>query len=141
MSNNKTGSCLCGAIEFEVALTDSKVHVCHCAWCRKWHGTPGMAAKFDEVKVKVKGEEKLKWYRSSEWFQRGFCAECGTHLFGKTDDESYSGVHVGALDDAENLEMDAHIFIDKKPDFYDFSDDSPRLTEEQFLQMIGAPQE
>lgn len=137
MSDKRTGSCLCGKIQFEVTLSDSKVHVCHCAWCRKWHGGPGMAAKFD-VDVITNGEKNLKWYRSSEWFKRGFCAECGTHLFGKTDDGSYSGVHVGALDDESELELDAHIFIDKKPDYYEFADKSSRLTEKEFLDMVGA---
>jgi hypothetical protein len=80
----------------------------------------------------------MNWFNSSEWAQRSFCSKCGTHLLFKTKDESYFGVAVGALDSQAGLKMGMHIFIDKKPDYFDFTGDAPRLTEKEFLEMVGS---
>lgn len=136
MSSKRDGQCLCGAVSYSADIAEGHVHVCHCNMCQKWHGGPGLSIKVDACDIK--GEEKVTWYRSSEWAQRGFCSACGTHLFGKTDDGSYYGVYVGSMDDQEGLSIESHIFIDKKPPHYDFTGDAPRMTEEEFLKMVGA---
>lgn len=137
MSNKRSGKCLCGSISYEVEPMEGGVHVCHCNMCQKWHGGPGLSMQVNPD-VEIQGEEKLTWFRSSEWAQRGFCSACGTHLFGKTDDGNYFGVHVGSFDNQDGLEIGSHIFIDKKAPHYDFTDSAPRLTEEEFLKMVGA---
>ena len=44
------------------------------------------------------------------------------------------GVSAGALDDEKNLTVEKHIYIDDKPDFYDFVDGA----REQFMANILA---
>lgn len=137
MSNLKRrSSCLCGAVSFEVTLCGLDVHVCHCNICQKWSGGPDLSIRC-EGDWKIEGEENVTWYDSSEHAQRAFCKKCGSHLFGRSKDGSYHGV-MASLDNKEGLKIGEHIFVDKKPDYYDFADDTPRLTEEQFLKMIGA---
>ena len=131
----RTGQCLCGAVKYEVELNSNHVHICHCNICQRWGGGPALAVDH-KANWKAQGEENLTWYNSSEWAQRGFCKTCGSHIAFKTNDGSYHGITAGSLDTQEGLEIDAHIFIDKKPPYFDFTDKSPRLTEEQFLKQF-----
>jgi hypothetical protein len=136
MSNKKTGGCLCKSVKYEVAVDHEKVHVCHCNICQKWHGGPALAIKCS-ANWKITGEDYLKWYQSSEHGKRGFCSECGSNLMFKAPEANYYAVTAGTLDFQKNLKIETHIFIDKKPSYYDFSDEAPRLTEQEFLEHIG----
>lgn len=133
----RTGECLCGAVKVDVTLNEEEVHVCHCGICQKWHGGPGFALQCAQD-WNITGEENMTWYNSSEWAKRGFCSQCGTHLLFKTNDGSYHGIPAGILDNQEGLKIGMHIFIDKKPAYADFADDSKKLTEQEFLEMVGA---
>lgn len=88
---------------------------------------------------KLDGENYLKWFESSDEAERGFCTNCGSHLFFRLKEGlgDYRGVSSGSLDDESGLKIDKHIFIDKKPEYYDFKDNSPRLTEREFLAQFG----
>jgi hypothetical protein len=131
-----SGGCLCGAVEYEVQLQEPKAHICHCHLCQKWGGSSSITLHTTPDWT-IRGENKLKWYDSSEWAQRSFCSECGTHLLFRLKDGSYHGVTAGSLKDQSGLEIGMHIFIDKKPNYYDFKDDAPRLTEQEFQDMIA----
>lgn len=135
--SKRKGGCLCGAVGIDVTLNEESVHVCHCNICQKWHGGPGFSVQCGEA-WSVTGEDNMTWYDSSEWAQRSFCSKCGTHLLFRTKDGSYHGVSAGALESQDGLEIGSHIFIDKKPSYFDFADKAPRLTEKEFLEMVGA---
>lgn len=132
-TRNGTGGCLCGAVRFEVALAAPEFSICHCGMCRKWCGGPFEAADCAGAPEFAK-DEGLTWYRSSDWGERGFCGRCGTNLFWRLADKpDVVAVSVEALDAADGLTLGRHIFIDSKPDRYDFADDRPRLTEAEFM--------
>ncbi|MCB9990875.1 MAG: GFA family protein [Rhodospirillales bacterium] len=134
MPELKTGHCLCGSVKFELMLNETHAHACHCSMCRRMSGgTPVLAIPCAPDSVKIDGEKSLSWYSSSEWAERGFCNQCGTGMFYRLKDGSYFNVAVGALDDDSDITLAGHIFIDAKPDYYDFKDDCPRLTEAEFL--------
>jgi hypothetical protein len=134
----RTGGCLCGAVRFEVSIPDTTFNICHCAMCRKWCGGPFQAVH-SEGDATFTEDSGLTWYRSSDWGERGFCAKCGTSLFWRFADKAHPflGLAVEALDDADDLTLDRHIFIDAKPARYDFKDDRPRMTEAEFLAELG----
>ncbi len=44
----------------------------------------------------------------------------------------------GVFDDAEAFSLAGEIYIDSKPAGYGFVGDHPRLTEQEFLESIGA---
>lgn len=133
----RQGGCLCGAVRFSVNLDSNHVHVCHCGICQKWSGGPGLSLKCAGDWA-ITGKDSLSWFASSAWGQRGFCKTCGSHLFFRLNDGSYHGVVAQVLDDTDDFEIGMHIFIDKKPGYYDFTDKSKRLTEEEFYKMVGA---
>lgn len=82
MSAEYHGGCMCGAIKFTWSGAPRFVKDCICESCRRahgaaavtWMGGPSTQFTFD------RGETSLKWYRSSEESERGFCVECGTRL-------------------------------------------------------------
>lgn len=133
----RTGGCLCGAVEFELTLKETDVHVCYCGLCQRHGGGPSLSLGC-EKDWNIKGEDNITWYDSSDFAQRSFCSKCGTHLFFRMKDGSYHGIGAATLDSQDGFKIGMHIFVDKKPDYYDFADESPRLTEEEFLKMVGA---
>ena len=136
MSEKSTGQCLCGAVRFEFDGAPAKVSFCHCKMCRRWCGGAPFASFFAIVRLLAK--DSLRWRKSSELVERGFCGECGTPLFWNARSMSGWSISAGALDDERNLAVGRHIYIDEKPDFYDFVDDAPRFTREQFIANILA---
>ena len=129
-----TGGCHCGNIWFEGKGALGAVHVCHCDDCARWSGGPSISVDFADG-IEING--KVAWYQSSERGERGFCPKCGSALFYRLQDKSYINVAVGQLDNRAAIEtIDSHIFIDRKPGFYDFSDTAPRLTGAEFIAQI-----
>jgi hypothetical protein len=50
--------------------------------------------------LRVHGNDKITWYKSSEKVERGFCSVCGSTLFWKPNIEGYeyTAVAMGALE-------------------------------------------
>ena len=76
-----TGSCLCGAVRYEVDPPLRDVILCHCEMCRKAHGHIGAYTAAPKSALRVTESRGLKWYASSAIARRGFCGECGGTLF------------------------------------------------------------
>ncbi|MBI3562857.1 MAG: GFA family protein [Gammaproteobacteria bacterium] len=78
------GSCLCGAIEYEVEEIPGKIYNCHCSQCRKSHGAAFATQVFARGATLrfIKGEELLKEYRQvpGHGVIRAFCSKCGSRL-------------------------------------------------------------
>ena len=90
------GHCLCGNIRIKCKEMSTEVHVCHCATCRGWSGAPALSIDCGR-KVTFEGSEHLRTYDSSEWADRGFCAQCGTHLFYRLKHDQRYIMPVGLL--------------------------------------------
>ena len=61
------GSCLCGAVRFEVSLPSKWCAHCHCQMCRKAHGAGYVTwAGFEEDQCNLNdASDALTWYASS----------------------------------------------------------------------------
>ena len=125
----RKGSCLCGAVTFE-AEPESHFHACHCGMCRKWGGSPLMAALCGP-EVAFKGE--VKRYQSSRFAERGFCPECGSHLFYYSIPGKIYVMPIGLFDDQDGLQMTGEIYVDEQPDHYRFANEVHRMTGAEFL--------
>jgi hypothetical protein len=135
----KSGGCLCGAVRFVGLGQPSGVHVCHCEQCARWSGGPALCVEFDGG-IDITGD--VTWFDSSDWAERGFCGVCGSSLFYRLKDGSYLNVGTGFLDDRAGLSpIDQHIFVDRKPHFYEFADTAPRLTGEEFMSQLQSGQD
>lgn len=123
------GSCLCGAIEV-TAPDKSEVDVCHCTTCRRWGGGPLLAVHCGSA-VTFSGRQKPSTYQSSDWAERGFCPVCGTHLFYHLLPADEYVLPAGIFGDGERFEMTGQIFIEQKPAYYDFANETATMTGEQ----------
>ena len=116
----KTGSCLCGAVRFDVQnLRD--VVACHCLQCRKTTGNYMSATAANDADLKMTETRGLKWYRSSDTAQRGFCQDCGSVLFWKGDGRDYTAITTGSIDGKTGLKLMGHIFCESAGDYYEIA--------------------
>ncbi len=129
MSDGKErqGLCLCGAIQVTAKDAEKSVGACHCKMCRRWGGGPFMEIDCG-TEVAIKGEENVSVFDSSAWAERGFCRRCGTHLFYRLKKTGQHMIPVGLFEDEEDLVFDNQVFIDEKPPFYRFADETHDMT-------------
>ena len=130
----KTGSCLCQAVTF-TATSENEVGACNCEMCRKWNGGPQMAISCGEH-VTFSGEKNIAVYQSSDWAERGFCKTCGSHLFYRFKGNQHMML-AGSFDDASDFTLNMQYFIDSKPSFYDFKNDTKNLTGKEIAEIMG----
>ena len=136
MSTQKTGTCLCGETSLTTSANLDKFGACHCAMCRKWSGGPYLEVECG-TDVTLSGKESIGIYNSSEWAERGFCKNCGTHLFYHLKGADTYHVPLGLFGDQINPEFEKQVFIDKKPDNYSFVEKTTDYTEQQVFEMFG----
>ena len=131
------GQCLCGAIEL-TADDQTEVGLCHCDMCRRWSGGP-LFAVHCHSNVQIKGQQPVV-YRSSEWAERVFCGTCGSHLFYHLLPSDEYIVSAGLFQD-QDFTLVSEIFIDEKPDYYEFSNDTQKMTAQQVFDQYAPKEE
>jgi len=88
--------------------------------------------------VEFQGTEHIAAYASSSWAERAFCKKCGTHLYYKLLATGEYFVPAGAFDSTD-FRIASQIYIDKKPHYYSFANETPMLTEQQVIEQYGPP--
>ena len=80
------------------------------------------------TEVACDGEENITVFDSSEWAERGFCNRCGSHLFYRLKGSGQYIMPVGLFGDDTGFSFDHQVFIDEKPSFYDFANETTNMT-------------
>lgn len=132
------GQCLCGSVRLRAAPEALHADACHCGMCRRWSGGPVMTINCGASVSIERGEEVLRRFDSSDWGQRGFCGECGSHLFYRLKPQDIHFVPVGLFGPVHGLEFATEIFIDSKPSWYDFANPTRKMTEADVMAAFGA---
>ena len=108
------GSCLCGAVRFEVTESFERVSYCHCTSCKKISGGAGTVsgrARTGSIEIR-EGRELLRSFQPDEGSAKTFCSQCGSNLFGGGWPESeQSSVRLSALDDPFERRPEMHIYV------------------------------
>src|SRR5687767_13757072 len=97
------GSCVCGAVAFELNPPYRFFQYCHCTRCRKRTGSihaANLAVLVDQF-AWVRGEEHVARFElpnATSWCN-GFCKQCGSGLPWQTRNGRAVVVPAGALDD------------------------------------------
>jgi hypothetical protein len=120
------GSCLCGAVSFELAGPLSAPTACHCSQCRRQSGHFWASTEAPRAALTLHGGDALRWYQASDKARRGFCGTCGSFLFWDPLGQDRIAVAMGALDPPTGLELALHIFVDDKGDYYTIGDGLPQ---------------
>jgi hypothetical protein len=126
-----SGRCLCGEVRFTGQLPSKWVAHCHCTLCQRsggaafvtWVGLDDGTCAIDDP------HGRLRWYRSSERGERGFCGQCGSPLFFRSP--RWPGelhVTLASFEGAVDRPPQAHVFWDTHVDWVDLADRLPRKT-------------
>ncbi|CDG21682.1 Glutathione-dependent formaldehyde-activating, GFA [Xenorhabdus poinarii G6] len=129
------GRCLCGAVGFITSQSIEEINVCHCKTCQKWGGGPFLAVDCQDD-LKIEGAEFISTYASSEWAERAFCKKCGTHLFYHLHHPSTYYLPIALFDHNQKSKLSRQIYVDSKPAYYNFVEDTPMLTQEDLLNLF-----
>ena len=106
------GSCLCGAVSYEVDQLDGPIGHCHCSSCQKAHA----AAYTTTAKVErrhfrwIAGEASVSAFESSAGKQRHFCSHCGSHLIAERAGQPHVILRVATLNDDPGQTPAFHIW-------------------------------
>lgn len=132
------GSCLCQKVSFETQLKNDHFHACHCNICRKWGGGPLLAVDASDG-LSFTGEDHIGIYNSSEWAERGFCKNCGSHLFYRLKEGQFYNIPLGLFDNSQDLKFDLQIYVDNQPTNYSFANVTEKMTEAEVIAKFSDP--
>ncbi len=129
MSEIHTGSCLCGNVSFRVKGQLREVLACHCTQCRKQSGHHYAATNAKDDAIELSGGDHVKWYQSSKSAKRGFCSNCGSVLFWKSEKDDFTSIMAGSFDKPTGLKLTKHIFVADKGDYYEIGDEAAKFSD------------
>ncbi|MBP6241234.1 MAG: GFA family protein [Hydromonas sp.] len=109
-----TGTCLCGAVAYEISGNLGLFQYCHCSRCRKVTGS-AFAANLFVAPTQFKwtqGEDKVGRYEleNAKHFASSFCTQCGSNLPWLTKTGKAVVVPAGTLNQDPNIEPKANTF-------------------------------
>jgi hypothetical protein len=137
-NNEAKGSCLCGTTRISVKMSNKSIGACHCQMCRKWGGGPLLVIDCGSD-VEFASKENITIFNSSEWAERGFCKQCGTHLFYRLKANNQYFIPVGLFEQPQDFVFDHQIFIDEKPAYYCFANETNNLTGAEVFAQFAPP--
>jgi len=133
---NHKGKCLCGSVKFSFDTEKDEFAACHCKMCRNWGGSMAFAVPASG-NIKFEGEENIKIFESSSFAERGFCKDCGSHLFYRFKDGSFLNFQLGVIDNHEKFKFVSQIYVDHKAENYSFANKTEMMTEAEVMALFG----
>ena len=111
------GSCLCGAVRYEIRGEVDRTSNCWCTMCQKQHGAAsGPYANIASADRVWQGEESITHYASSPGVDRPFCKVCGSNLSWQADGHrDRIAVTLGTFDTPYEGKVTHDLYIDSKP--------------------------
>ncbi|WP_339540744.1 GFA family protein [Pseudomonas sp. RA_5y_Pfl1_P24] len=119
MDATTQGSCLCGAVTYQISTSLKAVTHCHCKTCQKSHGAAfaTYASAPQSAVTIIALRDALKSYESSPGITRQFCSACGSSLFwsdAKGQYPEWISIALGTLDTSFTAENQVHSCTDSK---------------------------
>lgn len=138
-NQTKHGKCLCGACRFSATPVDNKIGACHCTTCRTWGGGPFLSVACGTT-VTFNDGAPIQVFDSSPWAERGFCHQCGSHLFYRLKSDGLYFMLAGIFDSLGEAEFDHQVFIDQKPPYYTFANRTHDMTGAEMFAKFAPPE-
>ncbi len=116
------GSCLCGAVAYEIKGEAAKFYHCHCQRCRKASGT-GHCSNIIMPEAQsiswTRGADHLTHYKVPDAirFSTCFCKTCGSLLPREIPGGNMVIIPAGSLDSETTIKPQARIFWDSRSDW------------------------
>jgi hypothetical protein len=126
-----SGSCLCGAVRYEIDGDLGPMGMCHCKRCQKASGTAFNAvAEVATADFRLEGRDAVVEYLSSPGVYRAFCGRCGSPLYSRRDaTPDFIRLRIGTLDTPVTGRPAAQIFTAEKAEWHDLDESIPSYAE------------
>jgi hypothetical protein len=127
---SRRGSCLCGALRYEIDGDLDGVWMCHCSLCRKVSGGTGNAIVIvprDRFRW-LSGEDHRRTYALRPTYSITRCKTCGTPLPAEEDERNVY-LTAGTLDDPLGARIRGHLFCASRADWDGDGDDARSFVE------------
>ena len=123
------GSCLCGALRYEVAGPLGPVANCHCAFCRRVHGAAFTTVAFvpGRAVAWLSSQDHVSRFTTPLGNTRHFCGACATPLWNCTPDLTLAAVVVGSLAPEHQPAPWMHVNTESKAPWLTIHDELPRF--------------
>ncbi len=127
------GSCLCGAVTYEVSEPFKVAHNCHCSRCRYGraaaHASNGFVS-YDGVRF-LSGEDRLRAYKVPEarYFTQVFCEVCSSLMPRCDAERDIAVIPLGSLDHDPQIMTIDHLHVNNKARWHDITDGLPQYPE------------
>ncbi len=130
MSDEATGGCECGAVRYRVAGDVAAAYACHCRECQLQSASAfGISVPVWANNLELKGALH-SWSRSTDsggTTECFFCPTCGCRIYHANPDlPGMITVKGGTLDDAIDLRLVAHIWVDSRQGWLDLPGNVPQ---------------
>jgi len=130
------GSCLCGAVQFELTRAVGPFELCHCSRCRRVSGSAFMAAvgvRREDFRW-LRGRDAIRSFdapllRAAPAYRSCFCQHCGSPTPDPNGTSPWFEIPAGLLADDPGVRPDKHIFTHVKAPWYTITDGLPQLDE------------
>lgn len=121
------GSCLCGAIAFELSGDPLTMTYCHCSRCRKAGGHVTVMVKAKDFRW-IRGKELVVRYEPpAPWtLVRYFCRDCGTYLGEPEAQPDAFPICAQLFDDDPGIRPMLHEHVSDKGVWYEITDGLPQ---------------
>jgi len=130
---SETGSCLCGAIKYELQNTPAMTGVCHCKNCQKQAGSAfSTLAGVPKSEFKLTaGEPKLYTDNdttSGNSVERWFCGNCGSPIYSALGSQPDNILlKTGTMDDTSAFTPQFHVWCDTKQNWVQLEEGVPQV--------------
>jgi hypothetical protein len=121
MNETIEGSCLCGKVRYKACGDLRPICACHCTQCRKTSGHFSASTSVEAADLEMSGSS-LKWFKSSDIAERGFCNLCGSSLFWRPFNKTKVSIYAGSIDTDHHLKLENQIRVEDKGSYYEVPD-------------------
>jgi len=122
-----TGRCLCGSIRYQYSGNPTLVVHCHCDSCRRQTGSAMTTFVIVPKSALHLSSGQPREYASSPGVWRGFCGDCGSAMYYRTDRRpDVIDLFAGTLDDASALAPECHVHATEQLPWFEVLDELPR---------------
>ena len=130
MTTSYSGSCLCGAVRFDIDGEFERFFLCHCEHCRKDTGSAHAANLFSSsAKLTwASGEEQITQFTlPGTRHSRSFCRICGSAVPTMQMNGMLLVVPAGSLNSEVRIKPDAHIFVSSRASWDNALESVPKI--------------
>lgn len=136
---NIEGQCLCGGVTIAAVVDAPTLAACHCSMCQRQNSGPYISVMTDQSATKAAGPVKI--FRSSDWAERAFCAECGSTIWYSTVHDGARYLSAGLFENAGGASLELEYYADNCPQGYALAGDHKRMTKAETIAFFTSEME